>query len=93
MPGHLRSNAVYRCKNVVLKHNLKFVRDYNSLLCENVMDIICNIHRNLLLLCLKSPNTSKMKCREIAVIIRSMQAAHSPFNKMSLTNESIAPCN
>lgn len=48
--------------------------------CEDAMGIICNIHRNLLFLCLTSPNTFKMKHREIAVIVRSVWAAHSPFS-------------
>lgn len=57
---------------MVLKHNLKCVKKGNILLCNDIMDIICNIHKNLLLLCLKSPNAFKMKCREITAVIRSM---------------------
>lgn len=60
------------------------------------MGIICNIHRNLLFLCLKLPNTFKMKHREIAITVRSMWPAHSPFNTQETlsnhTSEDIAPC-
>lgn len=42
----------------------------NIILCNDIMNIICNIHRNLLLLCLKSPKALKMKCREITAVIR-----------------------
>lgn len=57
---------------MVLKHNLKCVKNGNIFVCNDIMDIICNIHKTLLLLCLKSPNAFKMKCREITAVIRSM---------------------
>lgn len=57
---------------MALKHHLKWVKKDNILLCNDIMDIICNIHRNLLLLCLKSPKAFKMKCREITALVRLM---------------------
>lgn len=76
----------------MLKCNLTCVRTDNSFLCEDVIDTICNIHRNLLLLCLKSPNTFKMKWREITVIIRSTWSVHSPFISFSLVLHMLFLC-
>lgn len=55
---------------MTLKHNLKWVKKDNILLCNDIMDIICNILRNLFLLCLKSPKAFKMKGREITAVVR-----------------------